>query len=143
MNRTDFVLAVLSAADGAEHTPVQVQKLFFLLDRKVSHLTGGPHFDFAAYDYGPFDASVYGELRKLGAGGLVSIETVSDSPVRKYRPTEAGLARGRRLLGSLPDGAEGYIRQLSVWVRRQSFASLVSAIYKEYPEMRANSVFRY
>ena len=35
-----------------------------------------------------------------------------------------------------------YIRQLLVWVRRLSFSSLVAAIYREFPDMKENSVFK-
>ncbi|MBX9579140.1 MAG: hypothetical protein K2X87_02440 [Gemmataceae bacterium] len=143
MTRRDYVLAVLAASNGAALTPVQVQKLFFLLDRKAPHLTGGPHFQFEAFDYGPFDKGIYSELRTLATMGYAEIESPPNTPVRRYRATEAGVRHGRQVLDGLPAGAAGYNRDLSAWVRGQSFASLVSAIYNEYPDMKANSVFRY
>src|SRR5271166_2558935 len=87
MTRNDFMLAVLAAGNGAAHTPVQVQKLFFLLDRKVSQQLGGPWFDFKASDYGPFDKAVYEELRSLSQQGLVTINAEPNAR-RTYRPTE-------------------------------------------------------
>lgn len=142
MDRTNYVLAVLSASDGLPLTPVQIQKLLFLLDRKAAALIEGPRFNFEAYDYGPFDKSVYAELRELERGGGVAIDVAPNSLMRKYRPTESGLTEGHRLLEQLPNGAASYIRRLSAWVRHQSFASLVAWVYKEYPEMKANSVFK-
>ena len=142
MDRCDYVLAVLAAADGASHEPVQVQKLFFLLDKKIPRLVGGPHFKFEPYDYGPFDSRVYHELDALARSELVEVSTAGYSNRRTYRTTPAGLVRGAELLGTLPDNAVAYIRKLSAWVRSLSFASLVSAVYQAYPDMRVNSVFQ-
>jgi hypothetical protein len=43
MIRADLVLAVMSAGRRALHTPVQVQKLFFLIDRNIADQVGGPY----------------------------------------------------------------------------------------------------
>ena len=142
MDRRDYVLAVLAAADGASLGPVQVQKLFFLLDERIPELVGGPHFDFKPCAYGPFDARIYHDLDALARSELVEISTAGFARFRTYRATPAGQTRGSELLGALPDNAAAYIRKLSEWVRSLSFASLVSAIYQAYPAMRANSVFR-
>jgi uncharacterized protein len=142
MTRTEYILAVLSASDGAPLSPVQVQKLAFLLDRKLSARTGGPHYNFEPYDYGPFDKDVYADLRTLAAAGDVEIDAAPTHVTRRYRPTPGGLERGRELLGRLDADAAEYVRDLSAWVRGQPFAALVTAVYNEYPEMRVNSVFR-
>jgi hypothetical protein len=73
MTRQEFMLAVLAAGNGEAHTPVQAQKLFFLLDRTVPAGIGGPWFNFQPHDYGPFDKAVYEDLRALAAKGLVAI----------------------------------------------------------------------
>jgi hypothetical protein len=141
MTRHDYVLAVLAAGNGDVHTPVQVQKLFFLLDRRVPERIGGPRFDFQPDSYGPFDKGVYEDLRALAAEGLVAILSPGHGgPL--YRLTPAGLAAGDALLAQFPAATADYIRQLSAWVRKQSFVSLVSGIYQEFPEMRARSVFK-
>jgi hypothetical protein len=59
-----------------------------------------------------------------------------------YRLTPRGQRRGDELLGKIRPSVVRYIRELSEWVRGLSFAQLVSAIYKEYPEMQVNSLFR-
>ena len=64
-----YVLAVLSTAGGAEWTPVQLQKIFFLLDQTIGPALGGPKFNFEPYDYGPFDAEVYRRVEALQATG--------------------------------------------------------------------------
>ena len=139
MERKDFVLAVMAAAGGAEHTPVQVQKLFFLLDKTIAKSVGGPFFHFVAYDYGPFDDAVYHVIQELEDEG--SAETC-DGSLRRYKLTDQGLSNGKVLLGDLDKKTKDYIKSLSAWVRSLSFAELVSAVYQAYPEMKANSVFR-
>jgi hypothetical protein len=118
------------------YTPVQVQKLFFLIDREAAHLVGGPHFDFRPYHYGPFDKEVYRALDSLALQGLAI------SAARSYGLTPTGQRQGAALLATLDTRARTYIEEVSAFVRRLSFASLVSAIYKAYPEMRVNSVFQ-
>jgi uncharacterized protein len=141
MRKRDLMLAALAAADRAEHTPVQVQKLLFLIEKNVSKELGGPTFDFVAYDYGPFDSSVYDVLRALEQAGLATA-SVTSRGWKKYALTPAGQEEGLKQLEQLPDRASKYIKEVSQFVRRLGFADLVSAIYKAYPEMKVNSVFK-
>ena len=140
MDRQDFVLATLSPAHGATHSPVQVQKLFFLLDQNIPDLVGGPFFKFTPYNYGPFDRAVYDELEALAVQGYV--ELCSEGSWKSYRLTAEGQERADDLFSGLPDRVRDYITKASKYVRDLSFTQLVSAIYKAYPEMRENSVFQ-
>jgi hypothetical protein len=141
MARDDLVLAALAAGgENASYTPVQVQKLFFLIDREVSALIGGQHFNFRPYDYGPFDSSVYVVLSALEARGL--IQTTSLARYRVYSLTPAGYQQGVQALGRIVPDAREYFCQVTAWIRRLSFQQLVAAIYNKYPEMKVNSVFR-
>jgi hypothetical protein len=66
MNRRDLVLAILAAAEGRAYTPVQIQKAVFVICDQLPHLIDdGPRFNFAPYDYGPFDGDVYTEIAML------------------------------------------------------------------------------
>ena len=65
MEKREIILAALAPADGVIHTPVQVQKLLFLIDKKIPHLVGGPYFNFVPYAYGPFDTEIYRLLEEL------------------------------------------------------------------------------
>ncbi len=142
MDKESVVLAALAAAKGATHTPVQVQKLFFLIDRKASAAVGGPHFNFQPYDYGPFDRDVYLTIERLAAKGLAEVIVEPDLRWRRYRLTETGQEVGAGLLASVEPKTRDYIERVSDFVREQPFGALVSAIYKAYPEMKVNSVFR-
>jgi hypothetical protein len=140
MTRKELLQAGLAPARGATHSPVQVQKLFFLIDRSIPEEVGGPHFNFGPYNYGPFDLAVYMELDALAAQGKVEI--LFNGRWQEYRLTENGQAEGERLLNGLIERARNYLVRLSAFVRSLTFTQLVSAIYRAYPEMRENSVFQ-
>jgi hypothetical protein len=142
LERKAFVLAAMAASKGALHTPVQVQKLFFVIDRKVGSLVGGPHFNFEPYDYGPFDRDLYRTLDELSCAGLVEVVVDEDIRRRRYRLTPTGQLEGQLALEKLPEQVSVYLTRLSEFIRSLSFGELVSAIYKEFPEMKANSIFQ-
>ena len=139
MERTEFVLAAASAAGSDSLTPVQVQKLFFLLDENVAKKADGPYFDFQPYDYGPFDKEVYREFEKLAETGFVEV-TISGG-MRVYRLTNEGFHAGSEVFQNFEGPIQEYIKQATEFVRSLSFPQLVSAIYEAYPEMKKNSVF--
>lgn len=141
MDTDDLILASLSPAGLDTFSPVHVQKLFFLLDQNIADYTGGPHFAFQPYDYGPFDKEVYLHLATLQTQGYVQITRPSPYSVRTYSLTSKGYIRGKRLLEGLPIQIQQYVSDLVGAVRSMSFAELVSTIYRLYPDMRVNSVF--
>src|SRR5580692_8884957 len=60
--REQVALVVLSLAEGAPFTPVQIQKALFLASDKVPEAFElGSRYDFQPYDYGPFDRQVYSD----------------------------------------------------------------------------------
>ena len=140
MTKREVVLAALAPAQGKQHSPVQIQKLLFLLDREAFQLVDGPHFNFQPYNYGPFDKAVYQVLDELDKDELVTIR--SGGWQRTYALTPTGQNDGDRLLGKLPDAAQNYIRSASAFVLKLNFLELVSAIYKAYPDMQENSILR-
>ncbi len=141
MNKRELLLVALGAGAKHDHTPVQVQKLLFIIERNVSERIGGPVFNFAPYDYGPFDASVYEVLRELERDGLVS-SSESTRGWKRHALTDKGFAESEQLAKKADPKVIDYIKRVSEFVRSLSFSDLVSAVYKAYPEMKANSVFR-
>jgi uncharacterized protein len=141
LTRPELVLAALSPANGGPFTPVQVQKLFFLIDREIPQKTGGPHFRFVPYNYGPFDSAVYAELDSQSQHGLVSIGYNAQG-LRSFALTASGQEAGKVAMAKLEPAVSSYIGSVVNFVRGVSFAQLVSEIYSRYPEMRANSVFQ-
>lgn len=108
----------------------------------MARLIDGPSFNFVPYDYGPFDADVYNEAAALRLAGEAIIAPSGIGNWNTYAASDAGVVRGRSLLEQLDKPAADYLREISNWVRSQSFSSLVKSIYDAYPEMRANSIFR-
>ena len=143
LNRQDYTLAVMASERGATYEPVQVQKMFFLLDENIGQAVGGRYFKFGPYDYGPYDKSVYHELEVLAETGLAQISVSPDwRQARMFILTAAGQAKGQAHLKVLPDDVRKYIRKVSRFVRSLSFAELVGAIYQAYPDMKKNSIFK-
>lgn len=141
VDRYELVLAALAPVRGAQHSPVQVQKLIFLIDKNVAELSEMDNpFDFIPYHYGPYDGAVYSTLEGLRQQGLVFI--CKEHAYRTYSLTVKGQKLGEEKLGELPEQTQDYFHKLSNYVRSMSFSSLVSAIYKMYPEMSVTGVFR-
>ena len=139
MERNQVVLAALAAGGpGACFYPIQVQKLFFLIDREIPDWVGGPHFRFKSYHYGPFDRAVYEVLDSLAMEGQVGIDRAGQ--YRRYALAEPGVEGGTRFLAGLPKSAGRYLKDVADWVRFLTFGRLVAAIYEHYPDMRANSI---
>jgi uncharacterized protein YwgA len=142
MNRNDFVLAVFASSNNASYSPVQIQKLFFLIEKKIPELSENNYFNFTPYNYGPFDPVIYDVISELISSGNLKTINDADSRIIKYNTTNKGQIRGEQILQSLGVNAAGKIKILSDFVRRLSFSELVSAIYKEYPDMKKYSIFR-
>src|SRR5262249_34570030 len=104
-------------------------------------LVGGPYFNFRPYHYGPFDSAVYVILDALRREGLLEIIGANTSS-RAYALTGGGQKEAERLLNLQEPKARNFIVHSSEFVRSLNFSALVSAIYKAFPDMRANSVFQ-
>jgi uncharacterized protein YwgA len=141
MNKKDLVLAGLAASNDIDsYSPVQVQKLIFLIDKNAAQYIEGPHFNFQPYNYGPFDKGVYEVLEELERENLVEI--FRDGNWREYKLTQSGKEIGRKVLEQMDSKVNKYFFGVSEFVRKHSFSEIVSAIYKAYPEMKENSVFQ-
>lgn len=140
ITRREMVLAGFAPADGEAHSPVQMQKLLFLLDRNLAQALQAERFAFRPYDYGPFDPGVYNLVDDLVVHGL-AVRTLTRT-WSTYSLSPQGQEEGDRLLGSFPPKVQEYVRNISRFVRSVSFPELVSAIYRAYPDMRVNSVFQ-
>ena len=144
MERRDWVLMSIASAAPSYLEPVQLQKSLFLIGENLSKKEIGTadYFKFRPYDYGPFSADVYHDAEELQAQGLVVIARAVGSGYRKYAITEAGRYRAAAVREGLSAKARDYVGKVVEYVTSLSFDDLVTAIYRAYPSMRANSVFR-
>lgn len=143
ITRQDWTLLVLATARGGSLEPVELQKALFLISRNVPANERRAFYKFRPYDYGPFCADIYSDAEFLAARDLVEIELPAFARYRHYRATPKGIERANELLRNLRPETAAYLERMVAWVQHLSFYDLVRAIYKAYPEMRANSVFRY
>lgn len=134
MTKEELVLAVLSTSDGDPWVSSQLLKVFFLLDRKIPEETGGPHWNFQPFDYGPYDVTVFRTLDTLVMKGLVLTQR-DGYLIQSYRSSVKGHRQGEEELKKLPERAQDYIQKLSEWIRALSFVQSVAAIRKDFPEM--------
>jgi hypothetical protein len=142
MTKRKMLLACLAAAKGDTYEPVQIQKLVFLFQEKAPDLFKKKPFTFFPYNYGPFDQTIYAELDQMSGEGLVRIWPGTYGTSRSYDLTADGKKAAEEVLGKMEECFRDFLIHLSAWVRSVSFAALVGAIYKEFPEMKVNSVFR-
>jgi len=143
LQREEVALVVLSLADGAPFTPVQIQKALFLASDKVpAAFDPNSRYDFQPYDYGPFDRRVYSDVEGLDRQGLAQINQQQGTRWRTYAATERGVVEGSRLAAQLNRDERAVLQRIVDLVRRLSFNDLVSAIYRAYPQMRERSVFQ-
>lgn len=141
--RQRFIVAAMAAAPDSSFAPVQLQKFFFLIDANIAEEGREQWFAFEPHNYGPFDRQVYSELEALTAVSMADIHGAESSPaMRSYSLSPSGQEFGIGELKQHPSDFKEYLAEVSSWVRNQSFAELVGAIYKVYPEMRVNSVFK-
>lgn len=139
MRREQVTLMMLASANGRTFTPAQIQKALFLLSRETPELfSEGSSYNFRPYDYGPFDSTVYDDIEASVREGKAEI---FGGRVRLYRATAAGIEEGQQLLENLEDDDRAYVNKVSEFVRSKSFSDLVSSIYREYPDMKVNSIF--
>lgn len=142
MERKDWTLLAISFAEGEPMSPVQLQKSLFLLGRNFPSEVGHDFYEFTPHYYGPFSATIYDDAAQLGAEGLVRVERQPGRSWAEYTATPRGMARAGQLNKQAPQQAGCYLKATVEWARSLSFQQLVSAIYKRYPEQRANSVFQ-
>ena len=144
LRREDWCLLVLGAADGAPLQPVQLQKSLFLIGENVKPAANGlsaGFYAFEPYDYGPFDSDVYADADELVSEGLAIVATRPGRSYREYAATPLGVKRAAVIAARLPSEARDYVRRVVDWARTRSFSEIVRAIYENYPEQRARSVF--
>ncbi len=140
----DWVLLAIDASPRKSLSPVQLQKALFLFSRNLNdsqRRTDG-FYNFEPYDYGPFDRAVYDDAEALRASGNIVIDSPTSTGRRRYSATPGGSQSAAVIRKSIEPEVQEYLDRAVGWVGSLSFNGLVKAIYNEYPEMRANSVFQ-
>ena len=142
MDKKDLLLMAVSAGQGTGLTPVQLQKVLFLIGE--SKLQGLPtvYYEFEPYNYGPFQVGVYLDADDLTLEGYVAEIPVAGKSWSAYSITPAGKERAQQAELEAGPVLAGYIKALVQWAKSLSFSELLRAIYAQYPDFRKNSVFQ-
>jgi len=73
MNKSDWIIIVLGAANGGNHTPAQLQKSLFLIKENLPKEFKKEFYDFIPYNCRPFFKEIYSDSKKLGGEKLLNI----------------------------------------------------------------------
>lgn len=142
MNRQDWILLTLAAAK-VPMQPVQLQKALFLMSKNIpARVLGKNFYTFDPYDYGPFCKAIYDDAEILESQELVEVTRPPVSRFNIYAATSSGKSKATELHQGLSAKVLDYSNRVVEFVQSVSFNELVSAIYKAYPDMQENSVFR-
>ncbi len=141
MNRRDWLLLAVAAAEDEGLDPVQLQKSLFLLGEKRKQEVG-PFYEFEPHNYGPFSKDIYAHATALVDNGYLTKEKQPSYSWSIIRITEQGRRAARTLRREAPEEALAYLERAVDWVKGQSFYDLVRSIYRHFPEYRTNSIFR-
>jgi uncharacterized protein YwgA len=144
LKRNEWLLFLLGSEDTAGRRPtvidrVRIMKCLFVIAKSLPDAIGDDYYNFRAYDYGPFDSTVYSDAEALCAAGLA--EEVRGRYVA-YAATPAGIEKAKELATRIPAQVKEYVHQVRAWATAVDFNTLIRAIYQRWPEMKASSVFR-
>lgn len=134
MDRKEFVLNVFSLlpADYPYLSPIKVQKLFFLIEKRLGQ--NGTYFNFQPYLYGPYDSELKAVINELVKDEKMEIEKHNNLSLYK-------IVKRADTANFLTKAERDYIQcTLIPFVLKKSFRELCFAIYDEFPEMKVNSV---
>ena len=123
-------------------SPVQIQKALFLFGQEVGDAIGTEFYSFEPYDYGPFNATICADLRRLTVEGHVRSKWHPGRRWKSYAITGAG----RHAVLALEPHADArlteFLERIVAWVKERSFCDLLRSVYAAYPDFAVNSVFR-
>ena len=142
LTRQDWLLLALSKSPGGAMSPVQIQKAMFLFGQEAGDSIGTDFYSFQPYDYGPFDAAIYADLRRMTSLGHVRGEWNPDRSWKTYKITGPGRGAALVLENDADARLAEYLGRIVAWVRGRSFSDLLRSVYAAYPEFAVNSVFR-
>ena len=142
LTRQDWLLLALSKSPGGAMSPVQIQKAMFLFGQEAGDTVGTDFYSFQPYDYGPFDAAIYADLRRMTSLGHVRGEWSQGRSWKIWTIT----GHGRNAALALETDADArlaeYLGRVVTWATGKSFPELLRSVYAAYPEFAVNSVFR-
>ena len=142
LTRQDWLLLALSKSPGGTMSPVQIQKALFLFGQEVGGSLDTEFYSFEPYDYGPFDAAIYVDLRRMASLGHVRGDWSPGRSWKNYTMTGSGRKAALALASHADARLAAFLERIVTWVGDRSFSDLLRSVYAAYPEFAAKSVFR-
>ena len=139
VDRQDIMLLIADGAHGQfPLDPIRLMKGCFIV-AEIGPDEWKGLFEFSAYDYGPFDPSVYRARDALLAKGF--LEEFPAGRYSHYRVTEAGHARAAKTAAEkLDEPMTDWLRNIGHWVTSKSFNDLLREIYERFPDYATRSI---
>ncbi len=133
MEKKDFVLKVLSIID-MPLTPIQIQKMFFLLEKRLGKEAA--FFNFEPYMYGPYDRNLNDIVNEMVKNNEIDVSNING--VNNYQVNK----NLNHFNNNFFDEKKAqFIQNLASFIKQKTFKELCFSIYEEFPEMKVNSVF--
>lgn len=136
METRDWLLLAI----GDRMEPIQIQKTLF----KFAKESGAPEeelYTFIPYNWGPCSLQIYDDLGQLRDEGLVEF-IPSGRGWNLYHLTEAGIKKASKLREEANSALMEKLEAARSYVTSRDFETLLSDIYKDYPEFASESLFK-
>lgn len=142
MRKKDWILIVLNCSEDKTLSPVQLQKSLFLLKHMNPDTFSNKFYNFIPYHYGPFCLNVYEDADLLKFNEMININVNTIERWNIYSITDKGIQYVDDLKKQIEPELYNYALEIVKWVKNKSFSQLISAIYKQFPKFKVNSVFK-
>lgn len=142
MQPKEQLLCFIGASDKPVD-PIRIMKGLFIFTKLTEQkkLPRQPRqFKFAAMSFGPCSSDVYDALEELQSEGLVKEEPVPGETWTRHVITKAGAAAVAKITKRESGKVLDFLRNLRKWCDKQSFSSLLKAVYRRWPKYARNSV---
>ena len=130
---------LLAIGDGMLE-PVQVQKLMFVFAQEEKSVPDTEAYEFVPYNWGPCSFEIYDDLEMLIDKELVE-RLMTVRRWHKYKLTDAGKSRLKQLHKKADKHLMNRLAYWHEWVTSKSFRTLLTEVYREYPEYAIASRF--
>jgi len=142
MKKKDWIFIVLNCSKDKTLSPVQLQKSLFLLKYMNPDTFSNNFYNFIPYHYGPFCLQIYEDADFLKSKNLININTNIIGRWKIYSINDKGLKYVDILKKKIKPEVYDYALEIVEWIKSKSFSQLISAIYKQFPEFKVNSVLK-
>lgn len=142
MERNDWILVLLHAAEDRHLDRVRIVKGLFLLSKESPQPLEN-FYTFYPYLYGPFSNEIYSDLDQLIKENLVALDLNVAPSWSQYRLTDKGVAKARELWKDLSKPIGQKLSEIAKDVLSLSFSQLLTHVYKRYPEYAKESVLNF